>query len=226
MLPFIPLFFNGLFSYILPIIRYVAPSGGGVSDGSASVPDIHTAPTPGPAQIITGASSDLGRNTIAFSVAKSITVNTTGTGSLAIDLFAERSLTAHCHGRLSATIGPTILSVIPIASTTATVVFATGAVAIRGLSRTPDLVLGEFGTIESLLKLPYSQPVLATQMGESTVPLVMPPGIQTNVLINQIIGRNPVILIRVQALGANTVIVRIAGNVTVDGIGERPAADF
>lgn len=221
MLSFLPKFFNALASPILSAYSSVVGGGGGPDVASPSVA-ISSAPTPSPLTAIEGATSDLTRTVLPF--AAPFTLTRSATSSFA--LFEAEGITKVAGAALSAElVGDLSLSLAPFPSSTATLVFVLVVVAVRGIPTTGTSIgvgslATKFSTAESVLQLPGSVVLTVTLTGSQPRTLTLPPGIQTNVKINQVVGLKPGLVVHCTSVGCSSVILHVTGNLHRSGLGE------
>lgn len=155
--------------------------------------------------------ADLTTNTLAFSCPIECTDNTSQNSSL----FGRTAFANLIAGRASAVIDDDIeafLTVVPRSN--ATMIFATGAVAIRPTGSTLP------GSLLQVLACPGSCALSVGMTGVSVSgKLGIPPGIQRDALVTQVLGKNPVITWHFNTVGVQTIILTIKGKVTVKGLG-------
>lgn len=205
--------FYAFFFSLLSLPLFVSEGGGlPVVESTASSPPVVPS--------IAGPLADLSANSLPFSIAIVCADNAgkiRSTGSAL--LFDQPGILNLASGRASCAIsGPLNVSMIvtPKDDITVPMLSLAGAVAVIpnfSPQRLPTL------TIPEIAQLPGSSPLLVTMMGSSSSTLSIPPGIQTDVLINQVIGRNPRLVYAFTQINAGTVTMVVQGRVVVSGLG-------
>lgn len=210
--------FSYLFSLLFPHglvtpFGVIAAGGGGDSSLAGGVTITSSAPDVGPQQAITGDAASLSVSSTRFNVG----FNTTKTIGY-FDIYSHSSLVTICNGRLSAQIqgGFTIQVTIAPADATAPSTLLSGWAAIMPTAPAgcdyPD-------TISRVACLPGAVAITVSPMITTAAILPFPPGIRTDVLIPQVIGRNPVLVFAFEKVNIKNIQVVLTGTINLSGIG-------
>jgi len=213
-LPLVLRGFYGFFFSLLLLPFYLAEE----SSASILVTETSTRSTPPALPSIAGPLADLSANSIPFSVAYQL-ADSKGAlrSSGSFNLFSQPGLTNLAAGRASAAVsGPLNVSIIAEASSTMTVptLYLSGAAAIIPADIVPDAP-----AITEVAQLPGSTLLQFTNIGSTPGILQIPPGIQTDVNINQVIGRKPRVVWSFSSYNLGKVTLVITGTVTLSGLG-------
>lgn len=188
-----------------------------VEGGSLSSTTTTTGSPPSVGQALFGPVSDLEASTAQFSVA---VVLADDKGILApsgtFRLFRQTGLLAWTNGRASAQIrGPLQVELVVLHDPAMTVpaLVVSGACAIIPEGTTaPD-------SIARVAQRPGSCTLQSSLAGSTPGVLGIPPGIQTDALLNQVLGADPVVCWHFTHFNVKKVILKISGTVTVAGLG-------
>lgn len=189
--------------------------GGNLPATSATTTATGGSPTPLPA--IAGATQDLGTSVVNFTVGFHSS-QLTGT----IDLFRQPGISNWCDGRASGElIGNLVVCVTPIVSSDATTLaFAHGSICV--CPTLPETWKSKFAypnTINSINNVPGSVMLQLSHMA-APVPqeVLIPPGVQRNAVINQVLGYDPMIAFAFAGVKVTGLQFAIHGRLRLSGL--------
>jgi hypothetical protein len=197
---------------ILPVFGIVGDTGG--SSGSLAGGITATAAPVSPVAAITGDTANLSTNTVRFNVG--VTTNLPASGHL--DIYNHSSARMICNGRQSAQIvGPLSVQVtLAPADAAAAVTLLSGWVAVmpeaRGSQAYPD-------TVERIAVLPGAIALTVSPLVSGTGVLQIPPGVRNDMIIQQVIGRDPILVFAFSSANVRSITLIVSGNVALSGIG-------
>jgi len=194
---------------------FLPPSGG--SDASlAGGSIVSSAPEVTPSQLITGDVSSLGASLVRFNVGCKATV---ATG--VFYWFQHPNFGILSSGRLSAQIvGPLTLQVtIAVADAAAPATLLSGWCAIMPL---PPAGYQAPTTIDDIASLPGAVAVTVSPTITSRIILDIPVGIRTDLLVTQVVGREPILVYGFERVNIAHCHIVISGGLNLSGIGYWP----
>jgi hypothetical protein len=175
--------------------------------------------SPGPLPAVAGPLQDLVANSIPFSIA--VDIGTTTQGSF--ELFDQDGLTHIASGRASCAISGTLTVAVilkPASTLTVPVIMFSGACAIIPANHNPAKP-----SVQFVAQLPGSTVLNGSMLGCPPAVLSIPPGIQTDVMINQVIGKNPRFIYSYDGFNVGGAVITISGRAVLSGLGY-PAGFF
>jgi len=188
----------------------IGPGGGSdsaLAGGLASSGPVATS------SVIVGDASALSASTVAFNVG----VSTSGSSG-SLDIFSHRSLRIICEGRQSAQIvGPlTVMVTIQPTDTAAATTLLSGWCAVM-----PSAGTGQSypTTIANVSCLPGATSLSVSPLVSTMVTLAIPPGIRSDAIIPQVIGRDPVLVFSFSKVNVTSAQIVVSGRVALSGIG-------
>jgi hypothetical protein len=212
----LPIAVRGFFSFFLGMLvfpLYVTEAN------SSSLPVVESvASSPAALPSVAGPLVDLTANQMPFSVSVPLVksdgkVLTSGS----FNLYNQPGLTKLTYGRASASISDTLnVSIIAAPNKTLTVpaIYLAGACAIIPAGCSVSDI-----SVARVAQLPGSAVLNVSMNGSITSVLGVPPGIQTDANLNQVIGAKPLVTWCFNEFNISEVVLVISGTVTLSGLG-------
>jgi hypothetical protein len=190
---------------------FTVPAGGGSEAATAG--HVATSGPPATSSVIVGDAASLSASVVSFNVGLFTKEHY---GSL--DIFSHESLQLICAGRQSALLtGPlTVMVTIVPADATSPSTLLSGWCAVM-----PRAMTGQAypTSLNKVACLPGARAISVSPMVANSVQLSIPPGIRTDVIIPQVIGRDPVLVFSFSKTNVASIMIVVSGQVALSGIG-------
>jgi len=162
--------------------------------------------------VIAGATQDLPRDVYPFNVVIALeSLPANGTFSL----FTDPTIKRICSGRLSAEfIGPLTVSVTGLVFGTAAPPFANGWIAMR--QDQDDITVKYLWTAS----LPGAVPLSLSPTGVTQSLLEFAPGCHRNVLLNPVVGKDPMVVYSLTGSNVSKAAIVVSGKLHLSGMGQ------
>lgn len=170
-------------------------------------------PPPPVSDAIIGDASLLQRDVAAFSVAIVLSAD----GWFCLDIFSQASLREVVKNRASARVlWPLNVSLMALPSETAAAAYTAS---VQCVVRHTEPSSSWRSGIETVVMLPYSIPIVASQLLRGEGVVHRPPAVSDDVLIPQLLGKHPKLMGFAQLRGCKAVL-SLSGFVHLSGVGE------